>query len=331
MTFSVAVIGCGGIAFSSHGPAYAHYAALHPEVNLSACCDTDLGRAEAFRLRFGFARAYTDFRQMLEHERPDAVCLNTPPETLCDLGCQVMQMGFPLHSEKPPGLTGAEIDKLHQTALQTGARHQVAFNRRFMPLAAELKRRSTGLTLHHLDAQFYRVGRRDADFSTTAIHAVDTVRFLLDSDFRSIHAHYQDLPSSDGEPHTQTILLTCEMTSGATASISLCPVSGMTVERYMVHAVDQSFILHTPTGSDTPGSLKHFDKGILAWEADGVQVSGSSEAFVLQGFWDEDRAFLDAIRLGLPASPGYAESRQSVWVMQMLREKQPFYDDRAFH
>ena len=62
--------------------------------------------------------------------------------------------------------------------------HQVAFNRRYTPLVVELKRRLAGATIQHIDCQFYRVGRTGSDFTTTAIHGIDTVRFLAGCDLR---------------------------------------------------------------------------------------------------------------------------------------------------
>src|SRR5207244_2147554 len=128
----------GEHATSSHGPALALYAARHPRTELLACCDLDPGKAERYRARFGFARAYTNLRRMLDTERPDAVSLVAPVERTCELACLILGWGFPLLMEKPPGRTIAEVDRM--IAAAGGVAHQVAFNRRFAPLLRELKR-----------------------------------------------------------------------------------------------------------------------------------------------------------------------------------------------
>ena len=65
--------------------------------------------------------------------------------------------------------------------------HQVAFNRRYVPLLAELRERirllPAGATLQHVRYEMVRVNRRDPDFSTTAVHAIDAVRFIAGADF----------------------------------------------------------------------------------------------------------------------------------------------------
>ena len=72
------LIGCGGMATHGHGPAFQKYAAENNQVYLAGCCDVDAVKAEEFRKRFGFARAYTDMDEMLRTEKPDAVSLIVP-------------------------------------------------------------------------------------------------------------------------------------------------------------------------------------------------------------------------------------------------------------
>ena len=41
-----------------------------------------------------------------------------------------------------------------------------------------------------------RVDRRDPDFSVTAIHGIDAVRFLARSDYAHVRFRYQEHPTS---------------------------------------------------------------------------------------------------------------------------------------
>jgi predicted dehydrogenase len=133
-------IGCGAHAASSHGPAQALYAARHPGLTLAGCCDLDPARAAAHRERFGFARSYSDPWAMLEAERPDAVVLVVAEDATCAVASRVLEQGYPLLLEKPPGRTPDEVDRMVNAAEAGGRRgrvipHQVAFNRRFAPRA----------------------------------------------------------------------------------------------------------------------------------------------------------------------------------------------------
>src|SRR4030095_5780931 len=164
-------IGCGAHAASSHGPAQALYASRHPELLLAACCDLDPARADAHRERFGFARSYADAWEMLAAEQPDAGVLVGPVDASCALANRILEQGYPLLLEKPPGRTPQEVDRMALVADTGGpggraVPHQVAFNRRFAPVvrAARETVASLGVPLHHVHYEMTRVDRRDPDF-----------------------------------------------------------------------------------------------------------------------------------------------------------------------
>ena len=73
MSFKIAVIGCGNIAFSHHGYAYQKYAEEYADTELIACCDLVPERSENFQQKFGFRHACTDWKRLLKSEKPDAV------------------------------------------------------------------------------------------------------------------------------------------------------------------------------------------------------------------------------------------------------------------
>jgi len=50
-----------------------------PEVTITALCDVDRARAEEQMNIFGIERYYSDFREMIDTERPDFVDIITPP------------------------------------------------------------------------------------------------------------------------------------------------------------------------------------------------------------------------------------------------------------
>jgi myo-inositol 2-dehydrogenase/D-chiro-inositol 1-dehydrogenase len=329
MTFKICVIGCGALANSHHGPAYVKYARDHAGTELIACCDLSAQKAEDFSRRFGFQRWYTDPLRMLETEGPDAVCLIVPPAMTCAITCQILMMHFPLLLEKPPGLTTGEIDQMITAARVSGTPNQVAFNRRYTPLVAALKQRLAENVppdgLQHLQYDFYRIERTDADFSTTAIHGIDATRFLAGSAYSRIIFHYREFP--DLGSTTANILLDCTFTSGATAQICFLPVSGAVIERATLHAFNRIFFLHLPIWNafDSPGSLVEVVKGKIISTVSGPEVAGSNEDFVLNGFYAEDAAFFDDICHGRSPQGDIESGRQSVEIAQCLRERKTTY------
>ncbi len=225
-------IGCGEHARVAHGPSQARCARERGDLVLAGCCDLDPERAESFRREFGYARAFTDPAAMLEAERPDAVVAVVPVERTVAVGSMVLERGLPLLLEKPPGETVAEVDRLIAAADRGGRTvpHQVAFNRRFAPLVRELRRRiEEAGPLQHLHYEMTRVERRDPDFSTTAIHGLDAVRYLAGCDYAEARFRYREMPELGRG--VANILVDAVMTSGATAHLAFCPVAGVLVER----------------------------------------------------------------------------------------------------
>jgi predicted dehydrogenase len=89
----VAIIGAGWIAAE-------HAAILRRSegVELAAVCDIDEGRARDLA---GSAGVYTDWRELLERETPDAVFVCTPPRLHRDAAVEALERGIHVYLEKP--------------------------------------------------------------------------------------------------------------------------------------------------------------------------------------------------------------------------------------
>jgi len=321
-------IGCGEHARVAHGPSQARCARERGDLVLAGCCDLDPERAESFRREFGFARAFTDPVAMLETERPAVVVVVVPVERTVTVGSMVLGRGLPLLLEKPPGETVAEVDRLILAAGKAARTipHQVAFNRRFAPLVRELRRRiEEAGPLQHLHYEMTRVERRDPDFSTTAIHGLDAVRYLAGGDYAEARFRYREMPELG--KGVANILVDAIMTSGATAHLAFCPVAGVLVERAAAHAHGHSLFLHVPmwSGVDSPGRLWHFAGGKLAADLGGDRLGDGTALFELGGFYRETVAFLDAVATGRAPSPSLREARQSVEIAERIRARATEY------
>ena len=326
-------VGCGEHATSSHGPALARYAATHPPVELAACCDVDPERAERHRARFGFARAYTNAMAMIAAERPDAVALVVPEAVTCEVGVELLRRGVPLLIEKPPGRTLDELDRLAAAAAAGGGGdpvpHQVAFNRRFVPLVREARRRLAALAsaapIQHLHYEMTRVDRRDPDFSATAIHGFDAVRFLAGCDYARVRFRYREMPEHG--PGVANILADGVLASGATAQLAFCPVAGVVVERATVHAGRHTLHLRVPMWGavDSPGRLEHFEGGARRDDLSGAAPGEAPPAWELGGFYAEYEAFLGDLQAGRVPAPSLRDARQSVEIAACVSRRESEY------
>ncbi len=323
MSFRVCLIGCGEHSRSAHAPSLRRYRDLHPDVELAACCDLDPARAQTVRREFGFLSSYSDVEELLDREAPDAVSLVVPPSAAAGVTERILNRGVPVLMEKPPALSGEAVRGLARIAAQRGVPHLVAFNRRFIPLMAELERNLrtdwAPADIQRISYELVRVDRRDPDFSTTAVHAIDAVRFIAGADYEEVRFSYHDLPRVG--PRVADVVMEARMTSGAHASICISPAAGAVIERAAVHLRDTSFFLHLPIWNafDAPGTLVHVQSGVLR-----RQVSGSTAAAGLEetnGFYQEISSFLDDLRAGRMPRVDLSVALQSVQVMEALRER----------
>lgn len=328
MSFKIAVVGCGGHSCNVHGPSCRRYAQENPDTVLAGCCDLDEERAKRYQEQFGFQRYYTDVDRMLDQEKPDAVCVIVPEHLIGRMAAKVMRKGYPVMMEKPPGLTKEETLELLKTARETGVIHQVAFNRRFMPLVSLLKERLREVPQGELQTifyEFYRYDRRESTFETTAIHGIDVVKDIVGSDYRQVRFTYQELPSL-GE-NIANIMLECFFENGIYGQIHFCPCTGAVADRVAVNALDRSFFVETPiwNGCDVPGRLREIYRGETVCDLSGDELGWGEELYATNGFFQESRTFFDHVREGAMCRVDIGSALQSVEIAQCIRDRRPLY------
>jgi myo-inositol 2-dehydrogenase/D-chiro-inositol 1-dehydrogenase len=325
MSFKIAVVGCGNMAVGYHGPSYKRYATFRPDVELAACCDIDESKAESFKEKFGFTRHYTDIDLMLDEEKPDAVCLVVPVNLTASLSLKIMTKGYPLLLEKPPGMNRHETMEMIRLANERNVSNQVAFNRRYMPVVRKLielleidREKHEYLNIQY---RMLRTGRKDPDFSLTAIHGIDVVRLITASDYKTIDFRYQ--PCNQIEENVANFHLDCEFESGAVGRLDFFPVSGVNAERLEIHTYNHTFYVSLPVVNslDASGKLLHIENNTIVQETIGTDLAGCTEAFVINGFYDENAKFFDDVRNGRKPSGGIESALQSVEVADCVRER----------
>ena len=290
-------IGCGDMADRGHGPAFQKYAAEHIGTILAGCCDINAERAEAFRKKFGFSHAYTDMDEMIAKEKPDAVSVLVPVSLTEQIAVHILKKQIPVIMEKPPGLNAEQTMNIIRTAEENNVPHAVAFNRRSMPVVQALLEKTKDAGISYTEYMFYRYNRQDADFSTTAIHAIDTVQYLNRSPYRTVSVTYRPVPDFSA----RYIFLDCTFENGAAARISLCPCSGVVAERVVMHGGNRMYSAELPFFNtvDGHGSLLVAENG----KAERFPQEDVPE-FIENGFYEENRKFFESVRNGeIPENP----------------------------
>lgn len=328
MSFKICVIGCGSIANLMHGPSWQKYKIENHDVVLAGCCDIDESKAVAFKEKFAFLKHYTDMDEMLVQEKPDAVCLISPVHMTAALAGRILEMELPLLLEKPPGRTKEEVMQLIEIAERRNVPHRVAFNRRYAPLIRKL-RELLGTDfkseyIQSLQYDMFRINRLDEDFSTTAIHAIDAVRFITDSDYQSIHFTYREFPELG--MNVADIHMLCKMKSGTVVKINICPVTGINMERAVINLYNNTFFLDFMGNEINPaGRLVMVQKNKNTLDITGKDMVDGVELFEKDGFYHENQSFFNDIRAGRKPSGDLKSTLQSVEVADCIRKRLPEY------
>src|SRR5215470_6790583 len=181
MTIRIGLLGCGEHSEIGHAVPLARYASTHSgAITLAAACDLRRERAELFHQKYGFGKAYLEMNEMLANEKLDVCISVVPVDLISNIGAALLEAKILCVVEKPLGASIDQARKLLQASLDTGTPNMVSVNRRFMPLLTRgMKWAQEAGPLHYVRATMLRHARTESDFlQTTAIHAIDTVRFV---------------------------------------------------------------------------------------------------------------------------------------------------------
>jgi len=206
-----------------------------------------------------------------------------------------------------------------------------AFNRRHSPLIRLLAELATasGENIEHIRCDFFRHERFDDDFSATAIHGLDAVRYLAGRPFRRVHLNSQSLDrpsemrSCKPETTVHNAFLHVELDGGMTALFSFCPSTGAAFERYTVLTRCRTWIAETviPGGHGVDGSGRIWEyiesratgtRGPLPHPLDGDELYAG-------GYYGEMAEFIRRVREGPHDGTDLAASRDAINTALVLR------------
>ena len=146
-TYRAAVIGCSRmgafidnevVGAPGHVPPYAHTAVFYacPRTDLVACSDIRPEVMEEVGRQFDIPkeRQYTDYRELIDRERPDIVSVATQPEHRADIVIYAVENGAKaIYAEKALSASMAEADAILEACERNGAVLNLGTQRRWHP------------------------------------------------------------------------------------------------------------------------------------------------------------------------------------------------------
>lgn len=124
----IGVIGAGAIGQRRHIPE----AVANPDCTLVAVCDANPARVKEVAAQFK-AKGYTDYKQMLEVERLDAVVVCGPNTLHAEQTLDALKAGCHVLCEKPMATTREEAQAMIAAAAKAGKNLMIGHNQRLMP------------------------------------------------------------------------------------------------------------------------------------------------------------------------------------------------------
>jgi predicted dehydrogenase len=153
-------------------------------IELVGICDRDPAKTARFTGFYRAGRAYTDYREMIRSEKPDAVICVVSRELHYEVGKFCLEQGINVLTEKAPCVNAAQAEELAALQEKNGAFMGVAFNRRWgtgYVLAKQVLEKAEFGTPSMLYTKFNTKAYRDLDFFVYnhISHLIDLVVFLL--------------------------------------------------------------------------------------------------------------------------------------------------------
>ncbi len=131
----IVIVGAGFAARVVHLPGYK---ACNTPV--AAVCDLDAARAQKLAADFGIPKVYSDWREMIEAEKPDLVSVCLPNALHRDITIAALEAGAHVLCEKPLATSVAEAREMFDAARKAGRVLMAGQHRRYDAEARAIKR-----------------------------------------------------------------------------------------------------------------------------------------------------------------------------------------------
>lgn len=210
---AIGIIGCGRVSHERHLPALR----LLPNVQIVAAADPDSRRVQRLTDQYSIPHRYTNYEDLIQDSKVDAVAVLTPTGTHTEIGLAVMDADKHLFMEKPLALTAEECDKLVNKSKTISTKNIICFNLRWHRLIQQTRSIiSTGklgkIIAVRSEYTHFRDGSKAPDWHrildkgggvtfNEGVHQIDLWRHLLQTEVTDVFAFhnadkfYQDASS----------------------------------------------------------------------------------------------------------------------------------------
>lgn len=146
-TGTVPEVGVGMLGYAFMGKAHSHAMLTIPHMiypppaipKLAAIAGRNEEAVKEAAKRYGYAKYYTDWRDMIKDDSVQLVDNGGPNDAHAAPSIAAAKAGKHILCEKPLGRTAAESKKMRDAVMEAGVKNMVAFNYRFVPAIRQLR------------------------------------------------------------------------------------------------------------------------------------------------------------------------------------------------
>ena len=146
-TGTVPEVGVGMLGYAFMGKAHSHAMLTIPHMiypppaipKLAAIAGRNEEAVKEAAKRYGYAKYYTDWRDMIKDDSVQLVDNGGPNDAHAAPSIAAAKAGKHILCEKPLGRTASESKKMRDAVMEAGVKNMVAFNYRFVPAIRQLR------------------------------------------------------------------------------------------------------------------------------------------------------------------------------------------------
>lgn len=242
---------------------------FHPATQIVAICSRQAERAKETADKHGIPAHYTDYRKMIETEKPDIVSVVTPPNLHLEMTLCAFENGAHVLCEKPLAMNTAETQQMLAAAQKHQKVHIINHEFRYLParfyqkvlldegyIGTPLYLEGTQLNSWRLDPNVSWNWWSDAKagggmWGALGSHYLDTFRWWTGADIKEIsctlHIPFATRPDSGGKAQPVTAdegaNVIVEMTNGLKGIINLHSATAGDIRRLTIHGTEGALIV----------------------------------------------------------------------------------------
>jgi predicted dehydrogenase len=328
----------------------------YPNALVQSLCGRNQARAEELAHKFGVAKTFTDYRQMLDDENLDAVIICTPEDEHYPMTMAALDKGLHVLCEKPMAFTAEEAYEMLHKAEKMKVKHMVNFTMRCIPhfqyLKTLMESKYIGKPYHahfhwlsgwHPDREdytwYYDPKHSHGAASELGVHMIDQARWYL-GEIESVQASIHSFVKRTGidgnkidNPASDSAIYLLEFQNGAHATIHVSTANlvsnnlSHTGQFISLHGQDGTIESRAGLWSSNPVSeIVGLKRGADKIETLQIPDSyfGSEGRKNLFGFEDKPNLnpllFVDAILNDHPLQPSFYDGYKAQQVIQAALE-----------